>query len=403
MLPWMGGHPEAVLELARAMDLGAMRLAAIHGAMAPISTTGTWESPAGAEFGMAMARVVPTFAALIERYTGAVTALRDYAANLETAQVRDRQARERHRVADDALRRLESEESALRSSPADHELNLAAQRQERWRMREQEEAQRTLRAEFATADGRCAAKLRALAADRLTDGATYDIISNTNDTTTKLGPLALGVAFTALRPLSAINGVLNSTSQFAMLVLYQEGSWKEVGINAALSAVGLSAASLKFAATHGGKLVEGTAVGKYVATGTRLKAGARRAGANRVESYVQKFSPRSQASAKTTTKAPLPHDQNQSLRYRTGVKIRTALDDKVLNHWKVATAGGANAQRLYVAGLATSTGHKAGTNVPKVVAVFAAKTVNSGAPCGKGPTWTKSQHNLSLGVCQEQK
>lgn len=351
LLP-LDGYPERLLVLAEALTGGATRLSAVNTVLLGLRAGVRWDSPAGHAFETAVQAPPPVIAALIERYAGAARALRTLAAELEDA----------HHDVDMALR---SHSEAWRR----HDVFLQ-RRDVAVDPVEQQDLERAMNAEVAVvaeaerrhgqavhrrteADRACARTLRALARDVLDDPSGYTWLANT-DTVSK--PVALvGGMLPGYFKLVGVGGVVaGAVSRVGLLVLYDEGSWKEIGVNVFETGV----------MAFGSVLVSGSAVGVRVAvvggrrlftkvdnptTGFRIGAGTRTTFDDWVRGWRTRAGLPVQPRPIRVPSRPVPPAATFPDKVRNAVTRE--VDSAFLDSWRMATAGGAEAQHMFVAGM----------------------------------------------------
>jgi len=358
LLP-LPGHPERLRMLADALAGGAARLSAVNTVLLGLRAGVRWDSPSGHAFEAAVQAPPPVIAAVIERYAGASRALRTLADALEVAQDEVAQATRAHHeawrrhdvflarrdVAVDAVERADLER-AMNSQVA---LVAEAERRHSRAVEHHREADRS-----------CARGLRALARDEIDDPTAYSALVATG---TASGPVAMvGGMLPGRLKLAGLAGAAGRTlSELGLLVLYDEGSWKQVGRNA-LVAVGTAA---------GSAMVAGSALGVRVAvergqrvftkvgnpsTGFRLGAGVRTTFDDWVTGWRRRLGQQVPPTPPKVVPRPVP--ASPTLVQRVGHRAQRAVDDAFLDGWRVASASGPQAQQMFVAGMTLKQGPK---------------------------------------------
>lgn len=351
-LPVLTGHVHQLRSLADSLMGGASRLSAVNTVLLGLRAGAEWDSDSGRLFESAVQAPPPIIAAAVERYAGAGQALRVLADELEDAQ---RDVTEAIVSSNEAWRRhdLFMERRGFAVDPV-----------------EQQDLERAMTAEVAIADvahrrhtaavhryreadRRCARMLGALAQDVLDDPTGYTWLVNA-------GKVAAPVAMVGsrlpgkLRLVGVAGAAAGATCQVGLLVLYDEGSWKQVGANLLTSAV----------TTSGSVLVAGSGVGAKVileggrrvftktanpSTGFRIGAGARSTFDDWLDGWRRKVGLPVTPKVPSVPPRPLPTADTWFQRRRNAAW--TKLDNAVVNNWKLATANGPQAQRMFVAGV----------------------------------------------------
>ena len=361
------GYPERLLVVAEALTGGATRLSAVNTVLLGLRAGVRWDSPSGHAFEIAVQGPPPVIAALIERYAGAARALRTLAAELEDV----------HHDVDMAIR---SHSEAWRR----HDVFLQ-RRDVAVDPVEQQDLERAMDAEVAVvaeaelrhgravhrrieADRACARILRALARDVLDDPSGYTGLA-TVDTVSK--PVALvGGMLPGYFKLVGVGGVVaGAASRIGLLILYDEGSWKEVGVNVVETGV----------MAFGSVLVSGSAVGVRAAlaggrrtftkvgnptTGFRIGAGARTTFDDWVRGWRAKAGLPVQPRPSRVPPRPVPAAATLTGKARNAAT--RAVDDAVLDGWRMATASGQEAQHMFVAGMTLKQAPKVARQVDRV-------------------------------------
>ncbi|GGB88674.1 hypothetical protein [Knoellia flava] len=366
LLP-LPGHPDRLRMLADALAGGAARLSAVNTVLLGLRAGVRWDSPSGHAFEAAVQGPPTVIAAVIERYAGASRALRTLADALEAAQDEVARATIAH---DEAWRRHDAFMSR-RGFAVDPV--------------EQQDLERAMNAEIALiddaerrharavelhreADRSCTRALRALARDGIEDTTAYTAVVGAG---TMSKPVAMvgGMLPGRLKLIGVAGAATGTLSEVGLLVFYDEGSWKQVGMNA-LVAVGTAAGSVMVAGSALGVRVAvdgGRRVFTKVAnpsTGSRLGAGARTTFDDWVRGWrVKAGLPVAPAQVRIPPR-PLPAATSM-----TGKAVNAAtraVDNAVLDGWRVATASGPDAQRMFVAGMTLKHAPTVAAKVDKV-------------------------------------
>jgi hypothetical protein len=354
LLPVLAGRPEGLRVLAGSLMGGAARLSAVNTVLLGLRAGAHWQSDSGRLFEAAVQAPPPVIAAVIERYAGAAGAIRALAAELEECQEEVTAAlcshREGWRRHDVLLDRLgfasdPGERACLERAIHDELVVIdAAQRRHAAAVERHTEA-----------DRRCARQLQALADDVLADPTGYTVLVTTKAvarpvaTTGSLlpGPLRLvGVAGVS----AGVGSVVG------LLLLYGEGSWKQLGLNALTSVVTTAGSVLVAGSLVGGKVV--LEAGQRVFTKSanpstlaRVRSGVRSTRDDWISATRRRLG---------LPVAPTPPRVPDRPTFGGGSPLRKVanlaqkkVDDAFVNNWQLATANGKGAQTMFVAGITT--------------------------------------------------
>ncbi|GAA4123931.1 hypothetical protein GCM10022415_29530 [Knoellia locipacati] len=359
MLPPIEGDPASVRALAAALTSGAARLSSIASVLAGIRAGSAWESPAGVAFGSAVAASPPLLDALTDRYAGAAAALRTFVEVHERSQAQAQAASSMYAEHLQVHRGLEIQMDAAAGDAAELEVLRHVAGTVLARLRDAEQAHARATSEFVEADRRLARRLRALADDVLDDSWHYMVVARAEEAATAMDAgfawasgsfpgagLALGKVPGASQAMGATAAV-GGLSRVTLALAYDEGSLRDVAVTAA-TAAGLHAA---------GGLVKGSQVGatrRGVGRGAvvsgrpsltmrqRTLAGAREQWATSPMSFRSKVV---RATPIRPTKVSGPW--HARLRQTAQAKV----DASVVGQWRLASAGGPGAQKMFAAGV----------------------------------------------------
>jgi len=380
-LPPLPGHPGAVRLLADRLAATSQRLSALAAVLARLRDGATWDGPAGVAFGARLREVGPVLDAVSARLGGAAAPLRTLAVAMEEAQAVVAAAVLEFDEADHAYAVLEERAAALVGAGVEEgspELLVVRHLQVG-----QVEAQQSARARhsvaaerFREADARCAAVLRTLGVDGIADPLTYRVlagVSGAGHDVATLGPVASVVP--ELKPVVALADGAAAAADAALLVAYGEGDAGQLAVAAGLSAAGAFGAALKLGSTVGARRTATGVVStatltarQRVALGVVKEARARR---DALRATFRVPPARGTASAVLGGPAPRSFDIGSGLgrglsapavlnslgagARRTAVAARVAarqrIDRAFLDDWRLATANGPQAQRMYTAGV----------------------------------------------------
>lgn len=354
LLPVLNGHPEELRLLANALMGSASRLSAVNTVLLTLRAGAHWQSDSGRLFEAAVQAPPPVIAAVIDRYAGAARAIRALAGDLEEAQevitgaiTSHREAWRRHDVFMDRLGFVTDPVEQVdieRDIHAELVIIDAAERRHTAAVHRHREADRL-----------CARQLRKLADDILDDPTGYTVLVNTGKVAK---PVALfGGFFRGPARLIGVAGVgAGILSNVGLLVFYDEGSWKEIGVNALTSVVTTAGSVLVASSLVGGKLV--IAGGKRVfsktanpSTGFRLGAGIRKTTDDWILATKQKLGlPVPKQLPRVPDRPTFTGPRASKLQKGRGL-LQKKIDDAFVNNFELAMANGRGAQIMFVAGV----------------------------------------------------
>ncbi len=376
-LPPLAGDPGAVRLLADRLTGTAQRLAALAGVLARLRDGATWDGPAGDAFGARLREVAPVLDAVAARLGGSAAPLRALANAMAEAQV----------VVSAAVLDLDEAEHAYAVLEDRAVALCAAGRREddpdllvvRHLQVDQVEAQQLARARhaaaaerFREADARCAAVLRSLTVDGLADDLPYRVlvgVSTAGHDVAALGQVATVVP--ELKPVVAVADAAAVAADATLLVAYGEGDARQFATDAGLAATGALGGALRTGATIGarrtadgivstGRLTAAQRVARGAVHDARARRDALRASfrvppaRGTASSLLGGPAPRSVAGAGAGLTIPAMRAQLRSGARRAALGVNTAARQRVdrafLDNWRLATANGPQAQRMYAAG-----------------------------------------------------
>jgi hypothetical protein len=402
-LPPLSGHPGAVLLLADRLAATAQRLSALAGVLARLRDGAIWDGPAGEAFGERLRATGPVLDAVAARLGGAPPALRSLAAAMEEAQALITTAVLDLDEAEHAYAVLEDHAAVLVAAGAGEgsaELLVVRHLQI-----EQVEAQGLARARhaaaaerFREADARCAAVLRTVSVDAIADSLPYRVLAGVSSAGHDAAGLGLvATAVPELRPVVEVAERATVAADAALLVAYGEGDAGQLAVAAGLGVLGAAGGVLRRGATAG---AERTATGvvsaarltarERVALGVVREARARRdtlrasfrvppargtpsalLGGPAPRSFVH---PGAGLGRGLTVPAVVSGLGAGARRVAAGTRAaaQQRVDRAFLDDWRLATANGPQAQRMYTAGTTLE------------VAATGAARAGSGRPEGGG-------------------
>ncbi|WP_353950415.1 hypothetical protein V6K52_12320 [Knoellia sp. S7-12] len=371
------GNTESINSLAASLTSGAAKLSSINAVLVNIKAGASWDSPAGEVFEQRVRESPPLLDALVHRYAGAAAALRVFATEHGKAQDVAQQAIASNRLERAAYATLDVQMTARMDAGQTWDDLLSEQNKVLERMGTAQRQHAHAWERFERADRLLARQLRALADDILDDSWHYTALTEVQGFSQGLSSLPAPVKkMPVLGQVLLVSDAVNTLSQVAIRVFYDEGSWKDIGINTAANVTVLGAASLKSGALAASRPLSGLADGKRAYLGESLATKDRFLIGTRAELH-KKYTKLGQL---IDPKAPLsrmvvPVDKVPRMAPTDGLKLkekvqvwrahgtavaRRQADKSFFDDWRAVSAGGANAKKMFVAG---STLEKA---VPKV-------------------------------------
>ena len=378
-LPPLPGDPGAVRLLADRLTGTAQRLAALAGVLARLRDGATWDSPAGDAFGARLREVAPVLDAVAARLGGSAAPLRALADAMAEAQVVVSAAVLDLDEAEHAYAVLEDRAVALcAAGRPDHDPDLLLVRHLQV---DQVEAQQVARARhaaaaerFREADARCAAVLRSLTVDGLADALPYRVlvgVSGAGHAVAALGQVATVVP--ELKPVVAVADAAAVAADATLLVAYGEGDGRQLATDDGLAATGTLGGVLRTGATLGARrTADGIVSTGRLTAAQRVARGAVHEARARRDTLRASFRvPPARGTASSLTGGPdlrsvagagfragltIPAmtAQLRSGARRAAQGVNTAARQRVdrafLDDWRLATANGPQAQRMYAAG-----------------------------------------------------
>jgi hypothetical protein len=389
-LPPLPGHPGAVRLLADRLASTATRLAALASVLARLRDGATWDGPAGEAFGARLREVGPVLEAVSERVGGAAPPLRSLAGVMEEAQGVVARAVLEVDEAQHAYAGLEDRAAALVAGGAG--ADDAGMLLRRHLQLEQVEAEQLARARhlaaaerFHEADRRCAAVLRSLSVDGLADSVPYRVLvgaSTVGHDVATLAPAA--TVLPELAPVVSVADALAVAADATLFVAYDEGDGGALARSAALSGLGAAGGVLRAGATAGAERTAAGVVSTARLTGQqRLALGVvhevrRRRDALRASFHVPpaRGTPSALVGGPPVRavgggggaggsglgsglSVPAVLERARTGAQRAAARARTAavarVDKAFLDDWRLATANGPQAERMYTAGVTLET------------------------------------------------
>ena len=389
-LPPLPGHPGAVRLLADRLASTASRLSVLASVLVRLRDGATWDGPAGEAFGARLREVGPLLEAVSERLGGAAPSLRSLADAMEEAQGVVARAVLEVEEAQHAYAVLEDRAAALVAGGVGVDepgmLLLRHLQLEQVEVEQLARARHLAAAErFREADRRCAAVLRSLSVDGLADSVPYRVLAGASAAGHDVATLApAATVLPELAPLVSVADALATAADATLLVAYDEGDAGALARSAALSGLGAAGGVLRAGATAGAERTAAGVVATTRLTGQqRLALGVvhevrRRRDALRASFHV----PPARGTPSALIGGPSPRPVGGGVARgsavpRRALSVPTVLervnagtrravsgarsaalarvDKAFLDDWRLATANGPRAQRMYTAGVTLET------------------------------------------------
>ncbi len=378
-LPPLPGHPAAVRLLADRLSSTAPRLGALAAVLARLRDGATWDGPAGEAFGHRLREMAPVLDAVAARLGGAAAPLRVLADAMEEAQAVVTTAVLDADEAEHAYAVLEERAALLVGTGASEqspEMLVVRHLQV-----EQVEAQQAARARhaaaaerFQEADRRCAEVLRRLAMDDVADSLPYRLLAGVSTAAHDVGTVgALAIVAPELRPVAALADAAAVGADAMLLAVYGEGDAGQLALGAGVAAAGVAGGALRAGATAGAQRTSTGVVSTARLTGSqRVALGALREARARRDAIRATFQvPGERGTASALIGGPTPR---RAARWATGGAVATGsraarleggasrvvararalarerVNRAFLDDWRLATANGPQAQRMYASG-----------------------------------------------------
>ncbi|MFQ6170460.1 hypothetical protein ACK8HX_02540 [Oryzobacter sp. R7] len=368
------GNPAAVHLLARALAGTGGRLLAMAETLVRLRDDAAWQGCAGDAFGARVGEVPVVLRAVAERFVGAVAALDELAEAMGAAQAVIGPAVRDDDTAAGAYVLLEDRAAALVAAGAteDDPALLVVRHLQREQVGAQQRARDRHAAaleRFRAVDARVARVVRALAEDALRDPGPYRLLARLSTGGAHVAELApVALAAPELAPVAVAGDWVGTGADALLLLAYGEGDARALATRAALASTGGVGRVLKRGATAGAELTAagvrtsgGLTSGQRVAAGVTASVRARR---EAVRTALAGVPERGTPSA-LLGGPPVPrlvHPPGASVRDRAAASARDAahrarasaedaVRRKVLDDWRLASANGPGARRMYVAGM----------------------------------------------------
>ncbi|QKE84441.1 hypothetical protein [Arthrobacter sp. NEB 688] len=366
------GSAEAVRAVAAACEATGRRLADTAADLVRLRDAAVWDGPAGEAFGARIETAPAVLERAADRFLGAAGPMRAHATALEEEQAHAQRAVVAHREAWDAYRMLEERAAALvAAGGAESDPTVLAVRGA-----QQDEMATVLHAEavhaaalerLAASDARCAGVLGALADDDIGDSALYRALRQASSLGHGVGMLA-ALPTRVAPPLAAAGFVGEGVGTLAdgvLLVGYDEGSVRDVGVAAGAWALGFGGQALRTGAkvrTVVGP--DGVAVARTLGTQERILLGAGATARTRLQDARVRLMLAPPTAAGVAPSAPVVTGGAAARLRAAGVRVVRARVASAGRELRLVRAGGAQTVGLYTAGLGL---HAAGKGLPRVV------------------------------------
>ncbi|MFC7491972.1 MULTISPECIES: hypothetical protein [unclassified Knoellia] len=376
------GNADSVRSLAASLTSGAAKLSAINAVLVTLKAGSSWASPAGELFESSVRESPPLLDALIDRYAGAAAALLGFADELGESQAAAQRAIE-WKKAEESVDQALQEQIAGRMNAGEPIIDLLSlQNQVLANMNQAQQRHALAWERFDSADRRLARTLRMLAEDILGDSWHYTAVTKVQGFSQAVGSLPVWAKKApVVGQATMVSDAVSTASQVALRVFYDEGSWKEIGINTAASVTLIGGSGLKSGALAGASPVSRLADGRRAYTGEQIGTGERFAIGTReqLQRKVARVSgsqpvPTSRMVVPLDTLPPVPglkglplQQKAQALGRHSAAMATRKADETFFDSWKAATAGGPDAQRMFVAG----------TTLEKVIPKVEARAVDA--------------------------
>jgi hypothetical protein len=324
-----------------------------------------WDGPAGHAFGRRLGSVPSTLDAASRRLLGAVPPLRRLADALEDAQRVTELEQRRYAEAEDAYALLEERAWQLVSAgAAEADPALLAVRRDQLdeaEVMQQATVRHAAAVEgYAAADRRCATALRSLVDDGLADPWGYRLLGTASDAGhTAAYAAVVGRAVPVATGIGVVGEATGTAADTALLAIYGEGSWSELGASAALGATAFVGRGLVAGAGRGARVgSEGVEVFRRLSTRERVVAGAATEARRRVARLRAAADlPAARAMPRALPGRPVARAVGSGTvldRARAGAdaaraRARAAVDARFLDDWRLATANGT--RPMYASGV----------------------------------------------------
>ncbi|MEO7070605.1 MAG: hypothetical protein ABI131_08955 [Nostocoides sp.] len=266
------GDPGLIHETAQALAASGEQLGGLTDVVYGLREA-HWDSLAGQRFASRMTGPPRVFSALARRFGLAAQALHAFADTFDLAQRHSGRAAERHHLALDTLAVLDLQIRAARDDVGRARLwaEYAAWDQSR---AEAEASWYVALHEYRAADARCAAQLDAAGHDEISDSWPYRAVHIAKDDGARVAMVGLA-PMPWTKAIGVVAGAISTAALVTDKVVYDEGSWGDIGASVALSAVGSTGRLLTYASKAGVPAIgpaERLGLGGRLARGVQVEA-----------------------------------------------------------------------------------------------------------------------------------
>ncbi len=207
------------------------------------------------------------------------------------------------------------------------------------------------------ADARCAGVLDELAHDDIADSVVYRGLRSIGSVGHGVGYLAMVPARVApeLAVVGVVGDALGTAADGALLLGYDEGSWRDLAVGAGTTALGAGGRTLRNGAKAGTVVrADGTVVAQAMTAPERVLAGAVTTARKRVEAARARLRlPPERGTPSALTGGPPPAPSGTPWRRAAG-SARAAVRAQVVSattELRLVGAGGRQTRRMYAAGV----------------------------------------------------
>ena len=383
-LPPLPGHPGAVRLLADRLAATAQRLSALAGVLARLRDGATWEGPAGEAFAARLREHGPVLDAVAARLGGAAAPLRLLADAMEEAQAVVASAVLDVDDAEHAYLVLEGRAAALLGAGgAEHDPGVMVAAPPAGRAgrgatggpRPPRGGRRALPGRRPAVRGACCAACPSTASPTPCPTACSRVPAAAGHDVATLAPVATVVP--ELKPVVVVADAVATAADAALLAVYGEGDAGQLAVAAGVGAAGALGGALRFGATAGAtRTTTGVVSTARLTTRQRVALGVAAEARARRDALRAAFRvPPSRGTPSALLGGPAPRSLSHAgwrvgggagvsapvllgrmaagARRTSAVAQRAArerVDRAFLDDWRLATANGPRAQRMYASG-----------------------------------------------------
>lgn len=369
------GDAVGIRAVAESVEATGHRLAAAAATLGRMRGGAVWDGPAGDAFGARIAAAPGVLDAAARRFLGAAGPMRAYAEVFEHEQAVAQRAVLVHREAWEVHDHLEDRAIALAASGLDESSPAIltvrqAQREEIDVAGRAEAAHGAALDALAAADARCAAVLEELARDAISDTAVYRGLRTVSQVGHGIGYLGSAPArlYPGTAAVGAVGEGVGTLADGVLLVGYDEGSWRDLGVGASAYALGFAGQSARNGAKARTVLrADGTVATWAAAADRRLVEGALVTARTRLADARSRLTAVPERGTPSALVGGPPLAPSGSVLQRMRGSVRESVHRKVgegVTELLTVTAGGRTTVRMYSGGVALGAASKA---LPHVV------------------------------------